>query len=44
MVEVLAAQVIEKQYQVTKLRNEVQASAGQASAAGIESAHEGAMR
>jgi succinate dehydrogenase / fumarate reductase cytochrome b subunit len=38
------AQVIEKQYQETKLRNEVQASAGQASAAGIESAHEGAMR
>jgi succinate dehydrogenase / fumarate reductase cytochrome b subunit len=38
------AQVIEKQYQETKLRNEVQASAGQASAAGIESAHEGAKR
>jgi succinate dehydrogenase / fumarate reductase cytochrome b subunit len=38
------AQAIEKQYQETKLRNEVQASAGQASAAGIESAHEGAKR
>jgi len=37
------AQVIEKQYQETKLRNEVQASAGQASAAGIESP-EGAKR
>ena len=38
------AQAIEKQYQETKLRNEVQASAGQASAAGIESSLEGAKR
>ena len=38
------AQAIERQYQETRLRNEVQAAAGPASPAGIESASEGAKR
>ena len=38
------AQAIERQYQETKLRNELKASGGQASAAGIEWGPEGAKR